>query len=486
MQHACANTWRGEQTRLKFEVTEFIFVDPSDGFSAQRTHLKAWSGSEKSQVIDDLNSVFKRAPHLIFRCSRSKPINLLRVPRIYDEDNCPTSADAFATSQSILFPDAFFADKKTSRHVVHELAHVADASKRVSYSKKWANFASKPMRQVKAEVAQCSVGTDKNLELILRQKNVWPSIYGATNLVEAFAEYMAEFIEGSDYQISDHFKQSIAKPFLAPTKQELTYEQQFTLATDCQEKREYQRAISILTNIISEVPNNPGPYLNLVDCLTAVREYKRARVVATKCESLFRQAGITLSEDSYYELMLQLTWLNWRQRYYRVSKMQLNQLIQVRPLDERPVLYRGDLYRSQHQLAAASRDYLHAAYLHGCHIHRNYLQVLHLDNSEHYESTINKYEQYLKNNFSNRHSDKNRGVLREARKAMQHSNFSFAQQLCNKALSIDSQSIETRILLVDIYERSHKNSKAVREFSTVRRLIRRYQNSFSSLSWAST
>jgi len=175
--------------------------------------------------------------------------------------------------------------------------HIADSGDRTAFSKEWATFALPEISKIRKTVGLMNRRQIASYQKNFRRQGEWPSLYATVNLREALAEYMSEYVMGTDFVVKPEFITKIGAPFLSPTENDLKwlYSVQFGMAL--MGRKDYENAISRFDEAIELVPWSPVPYLFVAHCSAhAGKDFARSDKSIGKAIVCFDEAGIPPQE----------------------------------------------------------------------------------------------------------------------------------------------------------------------------------------------
>jgi tetratricopeptide (TPR) repeat protein len=186
----------------------FLFVNSENRQRQTKKTCKDWSPGERAQVVKSFNTLQCKAADLVKLASSNKPIKLRRATHITEDPDgfgrvTVQSAAAMAENDTIYFADDYFASDTQTHNLAHELVHLADADSHFSCDPRWIAFSSPVISDIRRKTENLSQPNLKEYQRLLREKKIWPSIYGTLNYEEALAEFVANRYLSSSYDASD-------------------------------------------------------------------------------------------------------------------------------------------------------------------------------------------------------------------------------------------------------------------------------------------
>lgn len=290
------------------DLSKFVeFVDSDVSVSeGVMCPLKPWSKEEKEDITGILSCLLRRGPGVLVRAAATGPVKLARAASFkgstafgnrsnsFVEEVAPLAA---AHECSIVLSDRFFRCNQQAHGLIHELVHIADSGDRTAFSKEWATFALPEISKIRKMVAPMNRRQIASYQRNFRKQGEWPSLYATVNLREALAEYMSEYVMGTEFAVKPEFITKIGAPFLSPTDNDLKWLSSVQSGMALMGRKDYKNAISRFDQAIELVPWSPVPYLFVAHCSAhAGKDFARSDKSIGKAIACFDEAGIPPQE----------------------------------------------------------------------------------------------------------------------------------------------------------------------------------------------
>lgn len=137
-----------QRTELfRFENTYKVPITERHRVTPLRPRVKSWTADEKRRVLAALKAVQKTFPGLVMKATAYRPLRLYRIPTIGGG-----LVMAVLTHNGLLVSDDFFRTKNLFPMMVHELAHLADGSKKLINREAWKRLVGPRIERIKARL----------------------------------------------------------------------------------------------------------------------------------------------------------------------------------------------------------------------------------------------------------------------------------------------------------------------------------------------
>lgn len=425
------------------DFSHYFYFEDNPDFSEFKAQCKPWTEPEKLKIVAIVSKTLKRAPGLVVRAAGGERLPFCRVSTfpetqhpIYSlptAENPRSEASALTGISAIVITDQFFRSSKQSLCVIHELVHAADCGYRVAFSKLWIGFANPIISAIRSDLERVPQEDRKSFQLKMRKEGRWVSIYGCTDLSEALADYLAEYVEGSGFPISQMFLDQIGSAFLLPTADDLLFSQhlrhgreysrlkKYTLA-----RAEYEAAIKIDASAFT-------PYIALM-ASTADCSQEQTLAILKRAVETFDKSEIPPSErrPTLSALALRATLLMQQCQYKQASE----------------VFSEALKYQPGEPLFLSSRGY--------CSLMRGFIG----------DSIKDVYA-------SVRGPLKLEGDAKLAADDLKKREFDHVRKYCESAIAIDRNAIEPRIILIELDEATGHITAAREQYTIAKQLIQK-------------
>jgi hypothetical protein len=297
--------------RYRDHVVDFVeFADSAEGKSTNNplmNGIKAWTDSEKATVCDTLKLIAGRCPSLILHAAHGGKVTLFRGtvargPGFLDGVVKLGLPGGGALGNSIVVTDVYFASSRLNRFCTlsHELTHVADNLKLVSYSKGWMELTAQRLKLLHQTVLDNKAAGLPPADNRFAHYYNFPTPYSATNMSESLADSFAWYVAGlyrPNKKIRDFFESSLLS---APT----TTNDGVTALMDAEkaiDEHHYSEGASLLESVEEQYPDYYYAFLISASNHCRLKEYARAMAELEKCKTLVSDLGLPKSENFAYD-----------------------------------------------------------------------------------------------------------------------------------------------------------------------------------------
>ena len=419
-----------------------------------------WKENDEQSIRRILSRLWQTAPGLLIASARGGKIVFSRVSTLAFS---PTETHVTAKDSSrgyaavtapggILIADRFFIYPGTYQYhgVVHELIHGAEYSCRVCFSKEWIDFALPKIQNMRNRFFKGGSYDYYAVTRSIKKEKLWPSIYGCENLREGLAEYLAAYVEGTDFPVDSYFITQIAPHILAPTEREQNIEEHFLKGRLAYQAHDQERAFAEFSATQELAPEVAEPYTYLSYCSGVKHDYLHSVELGKKAQSSFEAAGVPIDEP---RMMSQTRYLMDCEGYlheYEQQKKLLDRILASLP-DNRDALYkRYWYYRREGQYAAAAQDF----YASVCGPHRIEEDELDMVGGAKPESAVTWFE-----------------LQRNAETNLKWKDYAKAQKYCDEAIALNADAIEPYITRIRLQEAIGNKEEAKTEFFELEKKI---------------
>lgn len=259
----------------------FIFSDAVDAPYSCRQRFTYWTDDERRQLNKVLATVMATHPKVLRAALQIGDIHLYRL-RDTEKNVTAETGDG-----GLAFHRGFFrASLRTQYHVLlHELGHWCDGGRRISYSRRWIQFAHPAIAKV-----QCieALYGEKEAERHLRTSMHWRMYHAATNLQESVAESYANAAYGydGDHKL-DRMHLYILDAVENMTPEQAAYAGHFKRAMVAQDEKRDNEAIRGLLRALQADPTQPAAHALLIQAYRSNCEYGNADCERAEAERAY-------------------------------------------------------------------------------------------------------------------------------------------------------------------------------------------------------
>lgn len=340
----------------ELQKTEIPFQFTSKSIPRIQTQSINWNTKERSIVLSVLRKICSRAPGLIDRASNGRVIYLVRVRDLGVE------AYAGSSDHVIYIPDIFFNECNRSFLLCHELVHIGDPMGISSFSKDWIQFADNKINKIK-EVS--NLLTDRELKLFgesLRKSGFWPYLYSCKDLHEAYADYLSEYFEATEFSKTTEYRNSFAEHFLNPSTSEIEWMKLYSNYSNAADNK--NKEASTILDKMKRLNSRSPEMLKLLTRISMKSGESNKNTLAL-IEDLLKcleNRGISKSNEEYIEYSLQAANLLMREKKFESAHTLLSNLVELSPNNLRILLLRAKCRYMQAKYASSLEDFIAASY----------------------------------------------------------------------------------------------------------------------------
>ncbi|HEY9773260.1 MAG TPA: hypothetical protein V6C81_05575 [Planktothrix sp.] len=358
-------------SKLGHQVSAYVNFDDAPGYVEGVGSCKEWSANERALITLRLQTIVDRAPGLIVAAGDGGKLRLLRTTRLLVDVGAfgmhpLESVQAATTPKGILITDKFFITptRWQTKALAHEMTHASELGETVSHSHAWVAFAQQTITKIRKDHHPKSYAEWVGIDTELRSKNIWPSLYGCTNLREALADYVAATIFDSDFQSSEQFKSTILPLVIAQSDQSLQWNASFKAAKiSFSESKDSKKYIGDLEALEKSDPSTASIYGFLSYFYKANKDFDKASNTIDEGKKLLNEAGVSHSDESYIYLLGAEASILLDQAKYEQSMQILNELLAISPDDKYGLQARSFVNYKLGNAQAATVDQKHLANL---------------------------------------------------------------------------------------------------------------------------
>lgn len=347
------------------QFVEFVDSDSRIG-EGVKCPLKAWSKEEKDDITRILRCLLHRGPGVLVRAAATGPVKLARAATFkgstafnkgdsFMEQEAPLAA---AHECSIVLSDRFFRCDQQAHGLIHELVHIADSGDRTAFSKEWAAFALPEISTIRKKTRLMSYKQMAGYQNDFRNSGEWPSLYATVNMREALAEYVSEYVMGTEFSLKPEFITKIGAPFLSPGESELKWLRSVQFGMVFMGRKDYATAIPRFEEAIELAPWSPMPYLFVAHCsVHSDKDYSKSDKMIGKAIACFDAAGIPPQEpDTKLLVPLRASVLAEQGDYTTAIKL-LDQVLLESPNYREALVLRSWCRYHRGNLSQSAQDY---------------------------------------------------------------------------------------------------------------------------------
>lgn len=240
-----------QRTELfRFENTYKIPVTERQRARPLRPRVKSWTADEKRTVLTALKAVQKTFPGLVMRTTAYRPLRLYRIPMTGGP-----LAMGVLTHNGMLVSDDFFREKNLFPLMVHELAHLADGSKKLINGEDWKRLVGPRIERIKTRLNDelgltlyRAVWITKPKTGIAIQEGL-PSLYSAVSFGEALGVTVERMV-AETFDPPPQIKAFINSKLLSPSFEPDESVRQFHFAQALLEQDRLDDAIQAFDRVI--------------------------------------------------------------------------------------------------------------------------------------------------------------------------------------------------------------------------------------------
>ena len=332
------------QSDILFE-SAFCFGEPDSKpcpeVIASNQEIVEWTASDKDVVASIMRAAYSRVPWL-FECIRSRrPLVLLRVARAKGVASYQGSDPySFAGPGYIVFTDAFFSSANKAHAAIHELVHAVDFAQSVAYSHEWIDFAGATISKIRLRETFLTHKGWLSYNGFVVTTCLWPSLYGAENLKEGLAEYVAALAEHRCCPRATEFERRILPLFARVSKTESKWHNLVLDALLQFKCRHYSAAHSLLLEAM-KVKSTPTLSYYLTECSLLKKDLSAATELSHHTLSELVALGVTAAEPLMQSAFLVHSRILYERGDYDEATKKLTELLAVNPYDRKALFLRA-------------------------------------------------------------------------------------------------------------------------------------------------
>jgi tetratricopeptide (TPR) repeat protein len=271
---------------------------------ALRYDLKPWTDEEKKDVSAIVDRILHVAPGLLVRAASGGKLALCRTSVITTSHATGSIAGhnpaAVTCPCAIVLADRYFEVRSQFHGLVHELVHEVDSTGRVGFSKEWIDYINPTISKTRLELAFSPTYKMKDVVDRLRKNSLCPTPYSCENLQEALAEMTAAYVDDADFQADPSFFERFGRHLLLPDEGQQRIDMQFKLGSIAYRNGHYSESVDDFLPVLAAEPGLAVAHARLAACYEQMTDKNRALDEAKKGIALYTAAGAPWTEPEVH------------------------------------------------------------------------------------------------------------------------------------------------------------------------------------------